>query len=152
MTDTASIYRLRPRTVLGLLVLADILFMGMGMGIPILNIVFGFIVGWYLIRWISVSTHEPRQLLRQLLKYSCISASVTFLGMAVIWGWSAKMLYDPHADFVEFGIPLILYDPRMSFIGWLVLMIVISPFLQLLTTVFAGHLTLLWLYRQERTN
>jgi hypothetical protein len=39
----------------------------------------------------------------------------------------------------------------MSLIGWLVLMIAISPFLQLLTTVFAGHLTLLSLYRKKKT-
>ena len=36
------------------------------------------------------------------------------------------------------GIPLILYDPRWSFIGWMVLMIIISPFLQLLTIIFAS--------------
>jgi len=149
MTDTSRIYRLRPRTVVVSVVLADFLFVGMGMGIPILNIAFGFIVGWYLMRWISVGTREPGEMLRSLLKYSCISAGVTFLGMAVIWGWSVKMLFDPHADIVDFGIPMILFEPRMSLIGWLALMIVISPFLQLLTTVFAGDLTFLWLYRRE---
>jgi hypothetical protein len=58
------------------------------------------------------------------------------------------MLFDPLTDFADFGIPMILYDPRVSFVGWLVLMIVISPFLQLLTTVFASHCALLsWLQR-----
>ena len=56
------------------------------------------------------------------------------------------MLFDPRADLANFGIPLILFDPQASFIGWLVLMIAISPFLQLLATLFGSHLTLLaWL-------
>ena len=151
MTHIASIYRLRPRTGFVLFVALDVLFMGVGMGVPIFNIVFGFIVGWYLVKWISIVTRETQQILQRLLIYSCISAGVTFLGMLLIWGWCVTMLFNPHADFVKFGIPLILFDPRMSFIGWLLLMIVISPFLQLLTTVFAGHLTLLSLYRQENT-
>ena len=53
------------------------------------------------------------------------------------------------------GHPFILYDPKISFIGWLVLMMFISPFLQLLTTIFGSYLTLLrWLKsnRWERIN
>jgi len=42
-----------------------------------------------------------------------------------------------------------LYEPAASFIGWLVLMIVISPFLQLLMTLFGSHLALLWWSRNE---
>lgn len=53
------------------------------------------------------------------------------------------MLWDPNADFVNFGIPMILYDPKASFVGWLLLMIVVSLFLQFLTTVFAANLTLI---------
>ena len=56
------------------------------------------------------------------------------------------MLLDPQADLANFGIPMILYGPQASFIGWLVLMIVISPFLQLLATLFGAHVTMLvWL-------
>jgi hypothetical protein len=61
------------------------------------------------------------------------------------------MLYGPEADLANFGIPQILFEPRLSLIAWLLLMIAISPFLQLLTTVFAGHLTLLSLYRKNKT-
>jgi hypothetical protein len=45
---------------------------------------------------------------------------------------------------VNFGIPMILYDPRASFIGWMVLMIIISPVLQILTTVFSSTVRLVW--------
>ena len=54
------------------------------------------------------------------------------------------MLFDPAANLANLGAPLILYEPVASFIGWLVLMIVISPFLQLLMTLFGSHLTVLW--------
>jgi hypothetical protein len=63
--------------------------------------------------------------------------------MGAIWGRTIPMLFDPTADFQNFGHPFILYDPKLSFIGWLVLMIFISPFLQLLTTIFGSYLTLL---------
>jgi len=125
--------------------------MGVGMGVPFFNIMFGFIVGWYLIKWISIGTSEVREILKRLLIYSCITAGITFLGMLLIWGWCVKMLYGPVADIVHFGIPQILFEPRMSLIAWLLLMIGVSPFLQLLTTVFAGHLTLLSLYRRKNT-
>jgi hypothetical protein len=52
------------------------------------------------------------------------------------------MLLDSATDYENLGIPMILYEPKISFIGWLVLMIAISPFLQLLTTVFTSYLTL----------
>jgi hypothetical protein len=46
---------------------------------------------------------------------------------------------------------MILYEPRASFIGWLVLMILISPVLQMLTTLFGSYLTLLgWLGKEEK--
>ncbi len=69
--------------------------------------------------------------------------------LAAIWGPTARMLFDPAADLASFGIPQILYEPRASFIGWLVLMIVISPFLQLLTTLFGAHVTLQWHLRRN---
>jgi hypothetical protein len=83
------------------------------------------------------------------MRYSWVTAMVTFVGMAIIWGWSIPMLFKSKEEIANFGLPLILYDPRASLIGWLILMIVISPFLQLLTTVFAGHLTLLLSYRKK---
>jgi len=125
--------------------------MGMGMGVPLFNIIFGFVVGWYLVKWISIDTNEVKDILKRMLIYSCITAGVTFLGMLLIWGWSIKMLFGSVTDIVNFGLPQILYEPRMSFIAWLLLMILISPFLQLLTTVFAGHLTMFSLYRKKNT-
>jgi hypothetical protein len=55
----------------------------------------------------------------------------------------AALLFDPSADLVETGIPMILYEPKASLIGWLVLMIVLSPFLQFLMALFGAHLALL---------
>jgi hypothetical protein len=78
-----------------------------------------------------------------VLLYATLTASVTLLGMVVIWGPTISFLFDPGRDLANTGVPMILYEPMASFIGWLVLMIVISPFLQLLTTLFGAYLALL---------
>jgi len=44
---------------------------------------------------------------------------------------------------------MILYEPKASFIAWLVLMIFISPFLQLLATVFGGYMALVFHSRES---
>jgi hypothetical protein len=120
----------------------------MGMGVPIFCILFGFVVGWFLVRYVTATTVGMRRVLTKVLLYGAVTAAYTCLLMALIWGGSVSMLFDAGADFVNFGMPLILYEPKISFIGWLVLMIGISPFLQLLATVFGAYLTLLrWLRR-----
>ncbi len=149
--NSKRIFRFKPLKVFLIYVVLDIFFMGIGMGVPFFNIIFGFVVGWYLVKWISIDMSETKDILKRMLIYSCISAGVTFLGMLLIWGWSVKMLFGPVNEIENFGLPQILYEPRMSFIAWLLLMIMISPFLQLLTTVFAGNLIMLSLYRKKNT-
>lgn len=139
---------LRPRWALGAFVILDVICVGLGMGVPIFCILFGFLVGWYIARMVTATTEQIREILPRLLTYAGVTSAFTFVVMALIWGRCIVMLFDPGADFANFGIPLILYDPKTSFIGWLVLMIVVSPFLQLLTTFFGSHLALLsWLRR-----
>jgi hypothetical protein len=142
--------RLRAPKAIALFVVLDIFCMGIGMGVPVFNILFGFVVGWYIVRRIFRDTWGFRDMLRRLLIYGAIASGVTFAGMVIIWGPSIVMLWDPHADFVGYGIPQILYEPRVSFIAWLLLMLAISPFLQLLATIFGGHVTLLVLTRPEK--
>ena len=146
------IFLLKPPRLIIIFVVLDVFCMAMGMGLPVFNIMFGFVIGWYILNWISIRTIEVNEILKQLLIYSCITAGVTFLGMLLIWGWSVKFLFGSERDLANFGIPLILFEPRMSLVGWLVLMIAISPFLQLLTTVFAGHLTLLSLHSKRNAS
>lgn len=142
----ARLLRLRPRWVLALFVFLDTLCVGMGMGVPIFCIPFGFLVGWYIARRLTVAGADLPQTLNSIFLQAVATSAYTFVVMALLWGPTAKLLFDPGADLANFGIPLILYDPRASFIGWLVLMIAISPFLQLLTTLFGAYLTLLhWL-------
>ncbi len=120
------------------------------MGVPIFCILFGFLVGWYIARMVTATTEQVQEVLPKLLVYAGVTSAFTFVVMAVMWGRCIVMLFDPRADLANLGIPLILYDPKASFIGWLVLMIVISPFLQLLTTFFGSHLTLLgWLRKGD---
>lgn len=129
---------------LAIFALLDLLCAGMGMGVPIFCILLGFPVGWYIARRITTRPFDTRQMLSETLAGAVLTSAFTFAGMALLWGRCISMLFDPGADLANFGIPQILYEPLASFIGWLVLMIVISPFLQLLMTLFGSHLTLLW--------
>ena len=130
-------------------VVLDIICVGMGMGVPIVNILFGLVVGFYLARTALAEGRNTRQVLQRLLRYATLTAAVTFLGMVLIWARMIPLLWDPAANLANTGIPLILYEPRASLIGWLVLMILISPFLQLLTTLFAAHVTWLYILRRQ---
>jgi len=139
-----SARRWRPGWVLGGYVALDALCVGAGMGVPIFCIALGLPVGYYAARAAATGMAGTKAALSKVLRVGAATSAVTFLMMAVIWGPCGAMLFGPASDLARFGIPLILYEPTASFIGWLVLMIFISPFLQLLTTVFAAQLMLLW--------
>ena len=131
----------------------DVLCVAMGMGVPIFCIALGFPVGWYIAARAVRSTSNLGTVLKRTVVQATLTSAVTFAMMALIWGNAARWLGDPAADFANFGIPMILYDPKISFVGWLILMIFISPFLQLLTTLFSSHLTLLvWLMRRPQAS
>ena len=134
-------------------VLLDVICVGMGMGVPIFCIAVGFPVGWYIAARALRATSNVGTVLKRTVVQGTVTSAVTFAMMVLIWGNTARMLGDPAADFANFGIPMILYDPKISFVGWLILMIFISPFLQLLTTLFSSHLTLLvWLMRRPQVS
>jgi hypothetical protein len=138
-----KLIQLNFKIVIVLYVLADLICVGAGMGVPIFCILLGFPLGWYIAKRIFLSTGPSSVTYYGILKYSILAASFTFLLMLIIWSKTIPMLFDPSADYENFGEPLILYEPKMSFIGWVILMIFISPFLQLLVTIFAAFLTLM---------
>ncbi len=137
-----NIFNLNKKFAFLIYFILDTLFVGIGMGIPILNIIFGFPVGWYLAKRVSHLQRNLKENLGTILKYSIYTSLITFIWMLIIWIPISTMLTNPTADFAHFGIPMILYDPKISFIGWIILMVFISPFLQLFTTVFAAQVTL----------
>lgn len=145
-----KIFSLNFKIVLVLFIIIDLLCVAMGMGVPFFCILFGFPVGWYITRRSAIAAESVNDLFQKGFIYAVITSIFTFLVMIIIWGPTMAMLFDPYADFENFGIPLILYDPKISFVGWQVLMILISPFLQLLTTIFASYLTLLIWFRHHR--
>ena len=122
----------------------DLLAVGAGMGVPIFAILLGFVVGWFAPQIFFRDVSDLRSLLNKCLAASFLTSCFTFLLMILIWVPPARMLLDPSADFVNFGIPMILYDPKASFIGWIVLMTVISPILQVLSSAFASSVRLAW--------
>jgi len=142
--------RLRPLHAWILYLVLDVLCIGMGMGVPIVCIGFGLPVGWYMVQRLINEGVELRQMLHRVWWHAMASAAVTFVGMAILWGMTAPMLFDPAADLANFGIPMILYEPRASFIGWLVLMIFISPFLQFLMALFGAQWALLRCLKGQR--
>lgn len=124
---------------------ADVMATGLGMGVPFLNILLGFFVGWYIVKQSKPYSKkfDFKKLLPRIFKYSLLTSAVTFIFMFIIWGILALKLFDPATDYENIGHPFIVYDPKLSFVAWLVLMIFISPFLQLLTTVFGAFVTLI---------
>jgi len=133
---------LNSKNVITAYILIDLICAGAGMGVPFFCILLGFPLGWYIARREFISTGHSPGTNSRILKLSLLAASFTFLIMLVIWGSAIALHFDQKFDFKNFGHPFILYDPKISFYGWLVLMIIISPFLQLLTTVFASFITL----------
>lgn len=124
-------------------IIIDLLCVGFGMGVPFFSIILGLPVGWYLAKRIYRPDLDAKVLLKRIFKYTIITSGFTLILMLIIWGMVIPMLWDANADFANFGIPMILYNPLASFIGWIVLMIVISPFLQFLTTILAANLTVI---------
>lgn len=138
-----KLIKLDAKIVVILYILIDMICVGAGMGVPIFCILLGFPLGWYIAKRISISTEHSHLMYYKILKLSLLASAFTFLQMIVIWGRTIPMLFNPMSDFKNFGHPFILYDPKISFIGWLILMIFLSPFLQLLTTIFASFITLI---------
>ena len=128
----------RKRLAFVVFIILDILSIGMGMGVPILTILFGFLVGWYLPLYLEFPEQVSEISMKKLLKASLVTATVSMAILGAIWLPALSWLADPTRDFVQFGMPLIFFEPRVSFIGWIILMVVISPFLQFLMTIFGA--------------
>ncbi len=144
-----KISKMNAKKVFVIYIVLDTIFVGMGMGVPLFCILFGFPVGWYLAKRLTSQKLQINNILSSILKYATLTSIITLVWMLIIWGPMITMLQNPSVNFANFGIPLILYDPKISFIGWIILMVFISPFLQLLTTVFASHVTLWSLSKSE---
>ncbi len=144
-----KIYKMSKKKFFLVYMLIDTFFVGIGMGVPFLCIMLGFPVGWYIAKQSALNEKDVSTILNEILKYSLYTAFFTFILMLGIWVPLSTILLNPGADFVNTGIPMILYDPKMSFIGWIFLMIFISPFLQLLSTVFASNVVLWRLFKKD---
>ena len=145
-----KISKMNAKKVFVTYIVLDTIFVGMGMGVPFFCILFGFPVGWYLTKRLTSQKLQINNILSSILKYATLTSSITLVWMLIIWGPMITMLQNPSVNFANFGIPLILYEPKLSFIGWIILMIIISPFLQLITTVFASHMTLWRLSKKKQ--
>ena len=123
---------------IAIFLLLELLSIAMGMGVPFFTILFGFLVGLFIPRFIRTDSELSPQYLALMLRAALISSTVTLMIMALIWLPTLKWLFDSTRDLSNFGIPMILYSPRASFIGWIILMVLISPFIQFLMTLFGS--------------
>jgi hypothetical protein len=131
--------RLKPWLGWVFVALVDVLAVGVGMGVPIFAIAWGFPVGWYAARSSGLFENREPATFRKVLLGSAGLAGLTFAMMALIWGPQVAKLSDPTFDAAGWGIPLVLYTSTASFVGWLVLMIVISPVLQLMSSLCTAY-------------
>jgi hypothetical protein len=138
----ARVLRLDIRIAFVLFAVLDLFCVGLGMGVPAFCILLGFPTGWYIAKRAIKIEQVPRRVLPRILAHAVITAAFTFVIMAILWGRCVVLLFDPDFDLARFGHPMILFTPKASFIGWLVLMILLSPLLQLLTTISAAYLGL----------
>lgn len=126
-----------------LFIFIELVLAGLGMGVPFFLILFGFFVGIFL----ANKNFYKKNCLRVIFKYSLLTSMFTFIMMVIIWMSYFVNIFDRTFDIANSGIPMILYNPLPSFIAWLILMIFISPFLQLLMTIFGAYLRLILLKR-----
>ena len=123
---------------------------GIGMGVPIFNILLGIPVGFYLSKIVSSrSNNSFTDIISSSLKFSTSTAFITFLLMAIIWLPTTTILINPDIDIENFGIPMIMFNPLPSFFAWIILMVFISPALQFLLTFFVIQLIL---YNKNKIN
>lgn len=145
--------RPRSRVWLGwaLVAAVDVLAVGFGMGVPIFAIAWGVPVGWWAARSAGLFQRREPARFRKAFLGSAAIAGLTFAMMVVIWGPQVSKLFDPAFNAEDWGIPLVLYTSTASFVGWLALMIVISPVLQLMSSLCTAYVIAMLRPAEERT-
>jgi hypothetical protein len=84
------LYTLKWGWALALYGLLDLFCVGMGMGVPLFNILLGLIVGWYAARRVTAAPRVDltattlREILRRVLVYAGVASGGTFLLMAAM--------------------------------------------------------------------
>ena len=132
------------RTRVVLFVVLDVVSIGMGMGVPFFTILLGIPVGWFTARRQRLPLPEA---MRKCFRVALSTSAVSLVFLGIIWLPWAPTAWAPEAELLQTGIPMILFDPRASFVGWIALMVVVSPTLQVLTTLSASYVVLMRQFR-----
>jgi hypothetical protein len=130
--------------------LIDVFAIGIGLSLPILAVLYGFGVGWWLVRRgphvLPESLPETggpaveRARIRSLLAHAAALAVVTLVVLVFVWAGAIPVFLDPAVDAAELGVPLLLWASQPSKIAWLVLLFVAGPLAQFMAVVTAGTL------------
>jgi|GEM_PF-1737968 len=130
--------------------LLDVFAIGIGMSLPVLAVVYGFGVGWWLVRRgprvlpeTLPETGGPaveRARIRSLLAHAAALSLVTLVVLVFVWAGAIPVFLDPAVDAAELGVPLLLLASQPSKVAWLVLLFVVGPIAQFMAVVTAGAL------------
>ena len=78
------ILRLNTRIAFAVFVIVDLVCVGMGMGVPIFCILFGFFVGWYIAKRTTTTTANVKDVLWRILVQAIVTSAFTFVLMSAI--------------------------------------------------------------------
>jgi len=137
-----KILKISPTKAVILYIFLDVICTGLGMGVPFLNILLGFLIGCFLASRAIEKTGDTAESARDSLKKGLLTSLFTMVQMIFIWWPYFLKFFEKGFDFKNTGIPNILYTPKASLVGWLILMVIISPFLQMLMSAFGSMLVL----------
>ncbi len=131
-----------PKAAVALFVVLDVLTIGpMGMGVPFFTILLGFPVGWFAAR--RRRALPVREAMRGCYSVALSTSGLSMAVLAALWLPWLPAAWGTEGELIQTGIPMILYGPRASFIGWIALMVVVSPVLEVLTTLASSYVTLM---------
>ena len=88
-----KIFTLRYWILIIFSVIIFVILSGIGMGVPIMNILFGFLVGWYSTRRVQILYNEQKKRFSKIFIYSLFCAGITLIIMLAIWGTTIPMLF-----------------------------------------------------------
>ncbi len=137
------LFRLKRTPAAVLYLVGALVCVGGGMRMPFLCIGLGLLVGWCIARRELRHANEFPRMLRRATRTAVVTSLCTFLMMAVVWGPRVGAALGPHASLASVGLPTLLQGAREGLLIWVLAVTVISPLLQLMTTVFAAQVTML---------
>ncbi|PIY33727.1 MAG: hypothetical protein COZ07_01140, partial [Candidatus Infernicultor aquiphilus] len=79
----SKIFKINRKIVLVIFIVLDLFCIAMGMGVPIFCILFGFPMGWYIAKRITINPENMNIIFRKIFVYAIITSFFTFFIMSI---------------------------------------------------------------------